>query len=158
MNLLGIIVSATLSGFIVQKASWTVQYWYNVGFEVFLIICCILLLDETAYPREDNPDQPLLPEGYLQRKRAIYASTRRMTPRRTGRELGFTSVLPVLIGISPVGLLIFVFLTATFSWAVVITTDTSIYLQTPVKEGGYGFTPYQNAYCMSDPSSSPSAR
>ncbi|OQU96072.1 hypothetical protein CLAIMM_02208 [Cladophialophora immunda] len=146
MNLLGIIATSTLSGFIVQKASWTVQYWYNVGFEVFLTICCVLWLDETAYPRSDNPQQPLLPTNYLQRKLAIYGCTQRITPPQTGRELAFTSVLPVLIGISPVGMLIGLFLIAMFSWAVVIATDTSVYLQTPVKEGGYGFTPYQNAY------------
>ncbi|KAL2414720.1 hypothetical protein ABEF95_002676 [Exophiala dermatitidis] len=146
LNLLGIIVTTTLSGFIVLKASWTVQYWYNVGFEVFLTIFCILWLDETAYPRSDNPHQPILPRNYVQRKLAIYGCTQRITPPQTGRQMAFTTILPVLIGISPVGMLIGLFLIAMFSWAVVIATDTSVYLQTPVEEGGYGFTPYQNAY------------
>ncbi|EXJ71091.1 uncharacterized protein A1O5_06084 [Cladophialophora psammophila CBS 110553] len=135
MNLPGIIAASTLCGFIVQNASWTVQYWYNVGFEVFLAICCILLLDETAYPRGNNPEQPILPRNYVQRKIAIYGCTQRITPPQTGRELAFTSVLPVLIGISPVGVLIGLFLIAMFSWAMVTATDTSVYLQTPIGEG-----------------------
>ncbi|KIW94682.1 uncharacterized protein Z519_04659 [Cladophialophora bantiana CBS 173.52] len=130
MNLLSIIATSTLSGFTVHNATWTVQYWYNVGI-----------------PQGDNPEQPILPRNYIQCKLAIYGCTKRITPPQTCRELAFTSVLPVLIDISPVGALIGLFLIAMFSWAVVIAPDTSIYLQTPVKEGGYGFMPYQNVYC-----------
>lgn len=37
-------------------------------------------------------------------------------------------------------------MTICFGWAVATTTLYSVFLQTPVNAGGYGFTPFQNAY------------
>ncbi|KAH8807750.1 major facilitator superfamily domain-containing protein [Xylogone sp. PMI_703] len=147
MILLGTVAASTFSGFIIEHGSWTIQFWYNVGFEGFICICCVLFLDETAYPRGVNSDQPRLPEQYLQRKLATYACIgKRITPHRSRSELFRLGVTPFLIGLSPVGLLIGFFLFVMFSWSVAVSTDLSVYLQNPVEEGGYGFTPYQNAY------------
>ncbi|KIW33576.1 uncharacterized protein PV07_00414 [Cladophialophora immunda] len=56
-------------------------------------------------------------------------------------NVAFEAVLAVVLGFI-VGLFLFI----TFGWAVVVTVELSVYLQYPVSEGGYGFTPYQYAY------------
>lgn len=147
MILLGTVAGGTFSGFIVEKGNWPVQFWYNVGLEAFIAISCVLFLDETAYPRDGNMDQPLLPSNPLQRKLATYALTQRVTPHRTAAQLSYLAISPFLIGLSPVGILVGFFLFVMFGWAVAVNTELSVYLQTPVSKGGYGFTPYQNAYC-----------
>lgn len=57
------------------------------------------------------------------------------------------AVAPFLIGISPVGLMGGMVLFVNFGWGVGVNTLLAIFLQSPVKVGGYGFTPEKNAYC-----------
>ena len=56
-------------------------------------------------------------------------------------------ITPIFIGISPVGLLTGTFVLGFFGWFVTINTLLTVFLQEPVKEGGYGFTPLRNAAC-----------
>ena len=58
-------------------------------------------------------------------------------------------VNPILIGLSPVTILAGLFTIAIFGFFIGLGVTSSIFLQTPVAEGGYGFTPLQNAACMS---------
>ena len=52
-----------------------------------------------------------------------------------------------MIGITPVTLLTGFFTLMTFGWYVMINTLLTVFLEEPVKEGGYHFTPQRNAAC-----------
>lgn len=49
--LAGVVVGPTLSGFIVNSTSWTVQFWWSNGLEGISIILTLALLEETYYDR-----------------------------------------------------------------------------------------------------------
>ena len=68
---------------------------------------------------------------------------------RANTSKGRRYINPILIGLSPVTILAGLFTIAIFGFFVGLGVTSSIFLQTPVAEGGYGFTPLQNAACMS---------
>lgn len=51
-----------------------------------------------------------------------------------------------MIGISPVTLILSVFTLISFGFYIAMNALTPVYLQKPIKVGGYGFTVKQNAY------------
>ena len=60
---------------------------------------------------------------------------------------GRYAIAPFQLGFSPVGMMIGVFQLITFAWFVATHTLLTVFLETPVEEGGYGFTPQRNALC-----------
>jgi hypothetical protein len=110
-------------------------------------LLCVLFLDETGWNRNSGDAFPEPPEGFVARKLATYAFTRRMVPRRTAAQMGRTAVLPFLIGVCPVTLCIGLPLMIYFSWSVAVTTFLSVFLQEPLEIGGYDFSPKRNAAC-----------
>jgi hypothetical protein len=54
-----------------------------------------------------------------------------------------------MIGITPVVILAGVFNLISFGWFVMINTLLTVFLEEPLKIGGYAFTPQQNAACKS---------
>ncbi|KAJ9612789.1 hypothetical protein H2204_014894 [Knufia peltigerae] len=53
--------------------------------------------------------------------------------------------MPFRIGLHPVGILGGLFLMIVFGWSVGVNNLLAVFLQSPVSEKGYGFTPNQNA-------------
>ena len=68
---------------------------------------------------------------------------------RANSSMGRRYINPILIGLSPVTILAGLFTIAIFGFYVGLGVTSPIFLQTPVAEGGYGFTPLQNAACVS---------
>jgi len=145
--LLGTIAGGTFSGFIAQRAYWPVQFWYTAGLHGFTAILCCLFLDETGWTRPGQDIWPERPTSFLARKKATLLFTQRIMPHKTGSQMLQLVIMPFRIGASPVGALVGMFLFIFFAWSVATNTVISVYLQTPVLHGGYGFTPFQNAYC-----------
>lgn len=58
-----------------------------------------------------------------------------------------TAIIPVMIGITPVGLLTGFFNFISFGWFVMINTLLTVFLEEPTEDGGYFFTPQKNAAC-----------
>jgi len=143
--LMGAVSGATFSGYIVEKVSWTVQFWYNVGFEAAIALLMFLFVDETLWPRAEQPDIPLPPANRLSRRLATYLFTQRLTRKQTKEEVIQSITLQFLITISPVTILIGSTLMIFYGWGIAMNTFLSIFLQNPVKEGGYGFSPERNA-------------
>ncbi|KIW19389.1 hypothetical protein PV08_03684 [Exophiala spinifera] len=143
--LLGTVASATFSGFIVQDASWTVQFWYNVGVEGVVAVLCLIFLRETGWTRPGGPEFPPRPKTRFQEFTATYFFTRRTTPPETIAQTFRAALLPLAIGVSPVTMLVGFPLMLYFSWSVAVTTLLSVFLQEPVEAGGYAFSPRRNA-------------
>jgi MFS family permease len=49
----GAVLSPTVSAFTAARAYWPVEYWWNVGLLVCAIVLVTLVLEETAFDRED---------------------------------------------------------------------------------------------------------
>lgn len=143
--LLGTVAASTFSGFVVETASWTIQFWYNVGLEGVVAILCLVFLDETGWTRPGGDAYPIPPSSFLPRKLATYAFTRRLMPHSMGRQIACSAILPILIGLCPVSLLIGLALMIYFAWGVAVTTLLSVFLQSPLAAGGYGWSPKRNA-------------
>ena len=57
------------------------------------------------------------------------------------------AVAPFLIAVSPVVIVVGLYSFVIFGFSVMINILLTLYLQTPVAKGGYGFSPLQNAAC-----------
>lgn len=143
--LLGSCAGGTFSGFIVQHTTWQVQFWYNVGLELFVIILCVLFLDETYFPREDPDVLSKIHRGIWGRLRVLVLPKKQM-PTTNFRQYLSVAALPFKAFASPTVGLIGLSLMLSFTWSVGVNITLSIFLQTPVEAGGYGFTPQQNAF------------
>lgn len=49
----GAVLSPTISAYTAARAYWPVEYWWNVGLLVCAIVLVMLVLEETAFDRED---------------------------------------------------------------------------------------------------------
>lgn len=150
--LFGTMASSTISGYIVQSASWTWQFWYNVILEGFCVILCFFFLEEPAWNRPDGPEYPNPPEGWLAKKLATYAFTQRLTPKVPAEKSGLQAfILPMRVALSPVTMVIGIAHMIGFGFQIGATTFIPVFLQAPVMGGGYGFSPARNAACKSTP-------
>lgn len=72
--LAGVVVGPTLSGFIVDSKSWTVQFWWSNGVEAMIIILTLALLEDTYYDRslktEEYRKSP--PENFVENRVATF--------------------------------------------------------------------------------------
>jgi len=62
---------------------------------------------------------------------------------------GRIAATPFMIAVSPVTLILSIFTLVSFGFYIAMNAITPVFLQKPIKIGGYGFTTYQNACCMS---------
>ncbi len=145
--LFGGICCGTFSGYIVQRVGWTVQFWYNVGLETCIATLCLIFLDETAWSRHGQAPVPHPPSSFIKRKLATYAFTQRITATRSRKEVIESWTLPFSIAACPVTILIGTNLMVYYGFGISINTFLSIFLQTPVEEGGYSFSADRNASC-----------
>ena len=59
-----------------------------------------------------------------------------------------SAIAPIAIGLSPITILCGLFTLVVFGWLLLNDILSPTFLQTPLEEGGYDFTPVQNAACM----------
>ncbi|KAK4946611.1 hypothetical protein LTR10_014463 [Elasticomyces elasticus] len=147
MILLGTLAGPTFSGFIVGHGkSWTVEYWYNVGLEGFMILMIFLFLEETGWTRPGRPVFPIPSTSFIQRSIDVYLFRKpNVAQGMTNKETLRLAIMPLRIGLHPVGMLGGLFLMVVFGWSVGVNNLLAVFLQSPVSANGYGFTPNQNA-------------
>lgn len=140
-TLFGTQVGPTFSGFIAEYAPWPIQYWWTIGVEGLAALLVFLFLEETGFSR-DGKVYPMLPRSWPRNRLATFLPGSKTVPQT--RTHGLQSLLTVfLVFICPITLLAGTFLLIAFGWAVAVTTLLSVFLQTPVLKGGYGFSPLQ---------------
>lgn len=138
--LLGSCAAGTLSGYIVQYSTWPVQFWYNVGLELFVALLCLFFLEETVFARDGSQPPPL---SFWSRLGGFVFLTRTV-PRKSFRDfIGFAAI-PFKAAFSPTAILVGLSMMMSITWAVGVNLTLALFLQTPVEQGGYGFTPGQN--------------
>ena len=168
MFLLGILAGPTFSGFIVQHADWPVEFWWCVAAQGFMAILVFVFLEETGWTRDSRQQQyPIAPQGWISNRIATFFPGTKVTPHITAGQVvsspydvsafrfdlltariqWFCALSQVLIGLSPMGVIVGLYQFINFGWLVMINTLLAVFLQNPVEEGGYAFTPQQNAAC-----------
>ena len=146
--LMGVTIAPTFSAFIVgsvQDKQWNIQYWWTVGADAVTIVLIFLFLEETGWTREGGRVYPKPPKSWIKNRMATFFLGTRVMPRTSAREALDVATDELLIGLCPVTVLSGIFLLIVFGWVVGLNTVLSIFIQEPVSEGGYGFTPIQNA-------------
>ena len=143
---LGTALGPTVSGYIVTRVPWPVQIWWTVGVEAAIAMLAFLFLEETGWPR-DNEEQgevPHKPRSWVRNRKDTFFPGHRILHDKTARRRTspFTSIL---IGICPLSLLSGLLLTVDFGWLIAQHTLLAVFLQNPLEEGGYNFSPSQNA-------------
>ena len=81
--LAGVVVGPTLSGFIVDSTSWTVQFWWSNGLEGVIIILSLVLLEDTYYNRTlmSEDSRKRWPDSFLANRVAtFFCGSRVVTP------------------------------------------------------------------------------
>ncbi|QGA20788.1 hypothetical protein EYB26_008496 [Talaromyces marneffei] len=141
----GTVIGPTLGGFIVSHAPWPWQFWWTVALQGVVVLLAFLFLEETGFTREDGKVYPRRPSGFIQNRVATY-----FPGTSVAHVGGFKAALhsawaQILIGVTPVTILVGVFLLGVSGWFVSFNTLLSVFLQDPVEVGGYGFSAQQNA-------------
>ena len=138
--LLAINMSPSISGFIVDRAPWPVEYWWTVGVEGLVIILVFLFLEETGFDRSERSTYPRPPQSWAANRAATFFPGNKIVPAIRNSELKLRMTALFLMGVSPVTLCVGVFLLIAFGFVVGVSIVLSIFLEGPLPEG-YGFTP-----------------
>ena len=79
----------TFSGFIVGNgASWTIEYWYNVGLEAFVVLLVFFCLEETGWNRPGKAQYPARSHTFFGRVIDAYFFRKPIVPLgRTNSEV-----------------------------------------------------------------------
>ncbi|KXL43954.1 hypothetical protein M433DRAFT_68893 [Acidomyces richmondensis BFW] len=137
----GVAFANTFSGFIVSHAGWPAQFWWVIGMLGLCFILVAIFVEDTTYPREGSNPPPKV--STLSQRILTFVPVRGNMERCPSNTHGpFDSIL---IGIQPPTLLAGCFIMLVFCWSTAVLNNLSVYLQLQPLEGGYGFTPQQNA-------------
>jgi MFS family permease len=82
----GSVAGPTLSAYISQNRSWTLEMWWTVGLLGFTIICCFLFMHETSWDREPGAANVAALEGFFANRFATFFPGTRVTPKTSARE------------------------------------------------------------------------
>lgn len=140
---LGTAVGPTLSGYIITTAPWPVQIWWTVAVQGVVVLLTFFFLQDTGYPRSSEEKLGERPTSWLADRRATLLPGNRIMIQTNRPAMSPWS--SIIIGVCPITLLAGLILTVDFGWLVAQNTLLSVFLQSPVEEGGYNFTPSQNA-------------
>ena len=131
---------------------------------ILLTFTVFLFLEETSFQRDkDSEPFPQRPKFFVTNRIATFFPGTAVVPRTTFAHVVsrvtmskltvyLTSqarryITPFKISLSPVTIIVGFFVGCVYGFAVGLAIVVSIFLQSPVSDGGYGFTPNDNAEC-----------
>jgi MFS family permease len=141
----GSVAGPTLSAYISSNRSWTLEFWWTVGLLGVAIISCLLFMHETAWVREPDAVNSPAPDGFFANRFATFFPGTRVTPKSSARQTARIAAIPFLVLVSPVVLIMSVFTLISFGFYIAMNALTPVFLQKPVKIGGYGFSTVDSA-------------
>lgn len=144
MNL-GASAGPTFSGFITVHLPWYDEYWWTIGLCCGSIVLAFLFLEETSWNRVDGAANIVLEDEWFKRKVRTFFPGTKVVPPPTRQDMVESVVVPVKLAASPVLLLVAGFDAISFGFWVALNALTPVWLQKPVKAGGYGFSILDNA-------------
>ncbi|KUI64804.1 hypothetical protein VM1G_01242 [Cytospora mali] len=144
MNL-GASAGPTFSGFITVHLPWYNEYWWTIGLCCAAIVFVFLFLEETSWDRVDGAENIILHDPWFKRKVKTFFPGTKVVPRASRKEMIDSIVVPIKLAVNPILLLVAGFDAISFGFWVALNSLTPVWLQKPVKAGGYGFSVLDNA-------------
>ena len=115
------------------------QFWWTIGALGAVILLFFFFMEDTTYNREHPINRKPRHRSFIENRMATFLPGTAVVQQTSSK---YSFVDPIVIGLQPVTVLSGLFLMLTFGWAVAVTTLLSVFLETPVEEGGYGFSPF----------------
>jgi hypothetical protein len=142
---MGASAGPTFSGFIAANHYWPVEYWWSVAVITFTLVLILLFLEDTTYDRSEGALNRPRQENWAQGRVQTFLFGQK-TPSALGfSETVLSAIKPFKLAIAPVILLIAGFDTISFGFYIALNALSPVWLQKPVRVGGYGFTITENA-------------
>jgi hypothetical protein len=138
----------SLCAFVVQGAGnlqWA--FWFIAIVTGCSALLIFLMVEDTTWDRTPGATNSPLPEGFIANRIATFLPGTRITPRKSVGELARIAIVPFKITATPVSLMLGTFTLFSFGLTVAMNSLAPVWLQKPAADGGYGFTPIQNALC-----------
>ncbi|CAG8883002.1 unnamed protein product [Penicillium egyptiacum] len=150
--LLGVNVGPTISGFIVNSASWTWAFWWTLipcGLAIMLVFLCV---EETGgwSTTPGAPSYPPQPTSYWANRVATFLPGHKIVPRESWGQTAREAKKPFIILTAPITLIAGGYIFISFAFVILTSVLLTIFLEAPISEGGYGFTPLRNALFTMD--------
>ncbi|KAM0804772.1 putative polyamine transporter [Usnea florida] len=142
----GSIAAPVFGGFIANAKPWRDVYWWLLGIIAVSIPLVFLFLEETSFQRDKASEPfPPRPKFFVTNRIATFFPGTAVVPRTTFAHVARRYITPFKISLSPVTIIVGFFVGCVYGFAVGLAIVVSIFLQSPVSDGGYGFTPNDNA-------------
>ncbi|KAN0108687.1 MFS multidrug transporter-like protein [Hyaloscypha variabilis] len=142
----GTVAGPTLGAFVAANRSWTAAYWYTFALAALSFVMCFFFLYETAWDREPEADHSYAaPESFVASRIDTFFPGTKVAPRTSFADFLKAALSPFIVAITPVTIFLGCFTLVSFGFFVAMNAITPVWLQKPVKIGGYGFTSRQNA-------------
>ncbi|KUI72104.1 hypothetical protein VM1G_07542 [Cytospora mali] len=122
---------------------WAFRWCIILDGVAFLVY--FALMDDTTWDRTPGAVNLERPSGWLASRIATFVPGTQITRRVSFREFIKQALAPFEIAMTPVSMVLSFFTLFSFGFYVAMNATTPTYLQKPIKEGGYGFTPFENA-------------
>jgi len=146
--LLGVTISPTVSGFIVENHPWPTGFYWTLAPAGSAILLVFFLLEETGgYGPSAVGDRayPAKAGSYWRNRVDTFFPGTKVVPKTSFKEIGHYAKKPFIIGFSPITIIAGGYIFVCFSFVILANILLTIFLQSPVSEGGYGFSSLRNA-------------
>ncbi|KAK9774121.1 putative Major facilitator superfamily domain-containing protein [Seiridium cardinale] len=135
----------SICAFIASASNWTWAFWWTVIMCGVSALSIWLFLPDTTWDRGQEAVNRKPEPSWIKERVATFLPGTKVTPRRSFGELLGIAALPFKVAFTPVTILTSLFCLLNFGFYVGMNSVTPVWLQRPVKTGGYGFTANQNA-------------
>ncbi|KAH8193991.1 hypothetical protein TruAng_011845 [Truncatella angustata] len=143
------IISRGFAGFfgtiIASASNWTWAFWWVAilcGVSVLSIWC---FLPDTTWDRREGAINRRPKRSWLRERVETFLPGTNVTSKKPPVEIVRLAVVPFRVALTPVTILTSLFCLLNFGFYVGMNSVAPVWLQRPVKSGGYGFTANQNA-------------
>ncbi|PYH92848.1 MFS general substrate transporter [Aspergillus ellipticus CBS 707.79] len=134
--LLGVALGPTIGGYINSQVSWTISFWYTLPLNGVLAAVILTFLEDTVLDMEGSQTQA----SVWQRRWKTYARGKALSRGASWTECSFILLDILLVGFSPVSVIIGLFLMIDFGFATMAIVLSVVFLEMPRDEGGYAMS------------------
>ncbi|KAH6661282.1 major facilitator superfamily domain-containing protein [Truncatella angustata] len=138
-------VGPSICAFIASASNWTWAFWWVAilcGVSVLSIWC---FLPDTTWDRREGAINRKPKRSWLRERVETFLPGTNVTSKKPPVEIVRPAVVPFRVALTPVTILTSLFCLLNFGFYVGMNSVAPVWLQRPVKSGGYGFTANQNA-------------
>ncbi|KAH8880904.1 MFS general substrate transporter [Thozetella sp. PMI_491] len=127
------------------SGDWRWALWFSIIVIGVAIILFFAFMQDTTWHRKDGVENNPPSTGWLASRVATFLPGTAITPRVPAKQFIHDCLIPFKIALTPVAIVLGVFTLLNFGFFIAMNSVTPAWLQKPIKAGGYGFTPFQNA-------------